>query len=163
VGVHEIHDDRDAAEARAFMKTLLDDLAALETMLASGAIESGVSRIGAEQEMFLVDGQMRPAPVNLRVLDRLRSDQFTTEIGRYNLEANLTPRAFETHCLRDMEAELEGLLAQGRSAAAAEGAQMLLCGILPTIRPSDLTIENLPATSNSTASCCGCAANSSTC
>lgn len=143
MGVHEIHDDRDAAEARAFMKTLLDDLAALETMLASGAIESGVSRIGAEQEMFLVDGQMRPAPVNLRVLDRLRSDQFTTEIGRYNLEANLTPRAFETHCLRDMEAELEGLLAQGRSAAAAEGAQMLLCGILPTIRPSDLTIENL--------------------
>lgn len=45
------------------MRALLDDVQALETMLEEGMIEEGVRRIGAEQEMFLVDHTWEePAP-----------------------------------------------------------------------------------------------------
>jgi hypothetical protein len=37
------------------MKAVLDDLVALERMIEGGMIERGVRRIGAEQELFLVD------------------------------------------------------------------------------------------------------------
>ena len=40
------------------MKSLLADVMALEQMIETGRIETGVRRIGAEQEMFLVDHAM---------------------------------------------------------------------------------------------------------
>ena len=40
----------DDAQRRLFVKRMLEDVRALERMLADGWIESGVRRIGAEQE-----------------------------------------------------------------------------------------------------------------
>ena len=54
---------------RQFTKAILRDLQALETMLQEGMIESGVRRIGAEQELFLVNEGMHPAPVGVEVLE----------------------------------------------------------------------------------------------
>ena len=48
-------------------------------------------RVGAEQEMFLIDRYLRPAPVSLSVLEHANDQRLTTEIARFNLEANLTP------------------------------------------------------------------------
>jgi hypothetical protein len=45
----------DEHQQRVFMKAILNDLRALEQMLKDGLVESGIRRIGAEQEMFLVD------------------------------------------------------------------------------------------------------------
>jgi len=42
-------------ELRTFTRAILTDLRALDEMLGGGQIESGVRRIGAEQEMFLID------------------------------------------------------------------------------------------------------------
>ena len=55
------------------MKALLADVHALETMLEEGMVESGIRRIGAEQEMFLVDELGRPVPKALEVLDHLHN------------------------------------------------------------------------------------------
>ena len=95
----------DDQQLRIFMKALLDDVRALERMLEEDRFESGVRRIGAEQEMFLVDSSMRPAPVALKVLERVHDPRLTTELAQFNLEANLSPRLFGGSCLRDMETE----------------------------------------------------------
>ena len=58
---HDVDELPDEETLRAFSKALLDDVAALESMLAAGRFETGVRRIGAEQEMFLVDDAMLPA------------------------------------------------------------------------------------------------------
>ena len=50
------------------IRWMLQDLRALERMLADEAFETGVHRIGAEQEMFLVDASWQPAPGALEVL-----------------------------------------------------------------------------------------------
>ena len=133
----------DQGRMRAFMRAVLDDVEALERMLRDGRIESDVRRIGAEQEMFLVDQDAQPAPVALEVLKRLGHDSFTTELARFNLEANLSPQPFGGSCLRDMERELEGFLAAARAAAKQEGAEILLTGILPTLRKAHLGLDSM--------------------
>jgi hypothetical protein len=118
MGEHQIEQNTDDRSRREFMKALLGDLGALERMLDAGSIESGVRRIGAEQEMFLVDSQFRPAPVAVETIERVRDPRITTEIARFNLEANLTPRLFEGDCFRRMEEEVLDVIGLVREGAA---------------------------------------------
>ncbi|MEZ5314421.1 MAG: glutamate-cysteine ligase family protein [Thermoanaerobaculia bacterium] len=128
---------------RGFTRRLIGDLQALETMLRSGAIETGVRRIGAEQELFLVDRAFNPAPLAMEMIERLGDHHFTTELARFNLEFNTDPLDFGGDCLRRMEQQLTGFLAQAREAAHSLGADVVMAGILPTLDISDLTLENM--------------------
>ncbi|MEP7336599.1 MAG: CBS domain-containing protein [Acidobacteriota bacterium] len=143
MGEHNVSESYDMHRENAFMKSLLADLAALQKMIDSGRIESGVRRIGAEQEMFLVDRAMRPAPVATEVLKTANDQRLTTEIGKFNLEANLSPRMLTGRCLREMEQEVNELIAIARAAANSADADVVLTGILPTLHQSDLTEDNL--------------------
>jgi CBS domain-containing protein len=133
--------DRDAI--RSFTKALLADLQALEEVLARGMIESGVRRLGAEQEAFLVDKSFHPASVAPEVLARLGDEAFTHELARFNLEMNLDPVPLDGACFQTVQLEIETLLDKVRGAAAEEGADVLLTGILPTLAKADLTLENI--------------------
>jgi CBS domain-containing protein len=143
MGDHNISAKQTEHEAKLFMQALLSDLTALERLIDSGRIESGVRRIGAEQEMFLVDGAMRPKPIAPEMLASVTDPRLTTETGKFNLEANLSPQYFAGHCLGDMEREALELVDLARQSAKKFGADVLLTGILPTLRQSDLTLENL--------------------
>jgi CBS domain-containing protein len=143
MGEHNVEQEVDQTRAQAFMKAVLDDLRALAFMLENGSVESGVTRIGAEQEMFLIDRDLRPAPLSLEVLEQAKDPRLTTEIARFNLEANLNPSLLNGLCFRKMEQELNDLISLARRGAAVFGADVLLSGILPTLLKSDLTLENL--------------------
>lgn len=143
MGEHNISTDYDEQQLRTFTLAVLNDLQALEAMLANGDFESDVRRIGAEQEIFLVDSAMRPAPLVTEVLETAKDGRLTTEIGKFNLEANLTPRGFRGSCLRLMEDELNEVIDTVRDAAAQYGGSVVLAGILPTIQQSDLRHENM--------------------
>src|SRR5690349_12435097 len=93
--------------------------------------------------MFLLDRHLRPAPVSLEVLKHANDARLTTEIARFNLEANLTPLRLENNCFSRIEQELVELIELARGGAATHGADILLAGILPTLRKSDLTLDNL--------------------
>src|ERR1041384_2455326 len=143
MGEHNVAQHVDEKKSQAFMHALLEDLSALAYMLDSGFIERGVRRIGAEQEMFLIDRHLRPAPVSLAVLVDAHDSRLTTEIAPFNLEANLTPLKLEHNCFSQMEQELSELIELARKSAANHGADILLAGILPTLQKSDLTLDNL--------------------
>ncbi len=128
---------------RKFMRAVLHDLRALERIIEDGGFERGVSRIGAEQELFLVDDAYHPAPGSLRILEAARDPHFTTELGLFNLELNADPQPFSDHGLRAMEAQLAQLLAKVRETGAPLGLQPVLAGILPTIGKSDLGLHNM--------------------
>lgn len=126
-----------------FTKHLLKDIKALEKMLESGLFEIDVTRIGAEQEFCLVDSQWKPAPLALEVLDTLGNSQFTTELAKFNLEVNLNPVEFKDNCLSSLEDQLNRLLKEAREAANKFDANIILTGILPTIRKYDIGLDNL--------------------
>lgn len=143
MGDKRVTSEYDDAQMRTFTVAVLSDLQAFEHMLENGMIEEDARRIGAEQELFLVDSAMRPAGLAMEVIDEAKDGRLTTEIGRFNLEANLTPREFEGDCLGLMENELNDVLNVVRRAAAKFDAGVVLAGILPTIQMSDLTEDNL--------------------
>ena len=143
MGEHNVEQHVDEKQSQIFMKALLEDLRALAFMLEDGRFESSVKRIGAEQEMFLIDRYLRPAPVSLEVLKHANDTRLTTEIARFNLEANLTPLELANNCFTRMEQELVELIALARNSASTQGADVLLSGILPTLQKSDLTLDNL--------------------
>jgi CBS domain-containing protein/gamma-glutamyl:cysteine ligase YbdK (ATP-grasp superfamily) len=143
MGEQDIEQVLDEQQQRAYMKALLDDLRALESMLEGSQIESGVRRIGAEQEMFLVDSDLGAAPVAEEVMARANDARFVAEIARFNLEANLTPQLLGGRCFSRMEEELTEVLRLAREGARAGGADVLLGGILPTLGLSDLRLENI--------------------
>lgn len=143
MGVETVQQRGDGEAQRAFMKTLLRDVRALEQMLNNGMFETGVRRIGAEQELFIVDRSWRPAPLNDPILNDLNDGDFTTELAKFNMEFNLDPLVFGGDCLSRLEADINEHLVRVRNAARLHNAEVVLCGILPSLLKSDLTLDNL--------------------
>lgn len=131
------------ADTSTVVNWMLRDIHALQHLLDNDVFETGSPRIGAEQEMFLVDRAWQPSPVALELLDVINDYHYTTEVGAFNLEVNLDPQPFVKSCLSDMHAQLDELLLLGRRAAASIDREIVLTGILPTIRKSSLALSNM--------------------
>src|SRR5262245_14959444 len=143
MGITEIKAQAGGEQHRLFMRRILTDSRALEKMLDEGLVQTGVRRIGAEQEMFVVDKAGRPAGLALEMLKALEDPHYTTELGIFNLELNIDPVIFGEGCLRFMERQLDQYIGKARAAARKLGADIVLTGILPTIRKSDLGLDNM--------------------
>jgi CBS domain-containing protein/gamma-glutamylcysteine synthetase len=139
----ELGENREASQHREFMHALLTDLRALERMLAEGMFESGIRRIGAEQELFIVDETWGPAPGVLPMLERLGDPHFTTELGQFQIEANCDPQLLSGNGIAQLHAQLDALVDKARQASAPLGMKVVLMGILPTLRQSDLGLDNM--------------------
>ncbi len=144
MGEQSIDSYSDPQRLRLFMKSLLNDVRALEQMIERGMIETGVRRIGAEQELFLVHPRgFAPAMAADTVLAGLDERYFTPEVGRFNVEFNVEPLAYGGSCLSQLEEVFNRRLEDVRAAAVAQGYDVVMTGILPTIRKSDLGLENM--------------------
>ncbi len=141
MGEQDISLKADSDRMRAFTRALLDDVQALQEMLDTGRIESGIRRIGAEQELFLVDDSMRPAPVAFRMLATEEGKEFAPELAQFNLEINLEPHRLGGDCLSKMESELNEKINVVRKLAKQFEAKVLMTGILPTLEKSHLGLE----------------------
>ena len=131
----------DAESLRVFVRRLLRDIQALERMIAEGRIESGIRRIGAEQELFLVDRAWRAMPTGRDICAQTEDPHVTLELGRFNLEFNLDPAEFGGDCLRKMEKQLNELLRITQKAAHLYNTEVVMTGILPTLTMADLTLD----------------------
>jgi hypothetical protein len=144
MGDQDVARSTEEQQLRSFMRALLRDVRALEAMLeAPVEFFDHAGRIGAEQEMFLVDGAGRPSSKAMEILADLTDPRFVTELARYNLEANLTPLDFDGDCLSRLEAEMDECMALAEMAARKHGSHVFLAGILPTLRQEDLTLANM--------------------
>lgn len=130
-------------QRKKFVSAILKDMLALEMMLEQGMFETGITRIGAEQEFCFVDKNLRPSIIGLEVLEDLNDGHFTTELAKFNLEANLDPLVFTAGALSQLESDLRGLLENADEKAKLRGARVLLTGILPTILKDDLEFKNI--------------------
>ena len=128
---------------RRFTRALLNDIKALEYMLDHNMMETGVERIGAEQELCLLNEDCEPALLNMEILKDVNDPCVVTEYARFNLEINLDPQPFSGKCFRDMENQLREKLTLISDTAAKHNANIALVGILPTLRQRDLVDENM--------------------
>ena len=136
---------KEPQEVQAFVRRLLNDVRALEYMLDNEWFESDIVRIGAEQEMCLVNSKtFKPAKINVEVMKKMKKYKWLdTELAQFNLETNLTPYEFKGKALRKLEDENLGYIKKIRETVRKMGADVILTGILPTLRKYDLDLENL--------------------
>jgi len=128
-----------------FVSNLLQDMQALEYMLHNQFFETGITRIGAEQEMCIIQKKsFKAAPIALEIMDLLQDKPWLdTELAKFNLEINLDPRVFTGSALKDMEAETNEKLQIIKTELAHFQSDILLTGILPTLHKNDLESHNL--------------------
>lgn len=143
MGVETVKLAKSSEQVQESLKYLLKDIRALEKMLNEGLFETETIRIGAEQEMCLVDKFAKPAPISTELLEALNDEMFTTELARFNLETNLEPLEFRGKCLSEMELNILKQLDKARASIKKFNGEIVLTGVLPTIRKSDLEISNI--------------------
>ena len=136
---------KDSHQMHRFVRHLLKDVRALKFMLENDWFEKGTIRIGAEQEMALIDRKTyKPAPIAMMALEKMQQYPWVeTELARFNLETNLRPQIFKGNCFTKMEEENRQNLSVIRNTLHSLNADFLLTGILPTLRKFDLELHNL--------------------
>ena len=134
----EIDKTKFAPEDHArFRARLEENLAALGELLERPGFGAGPGSIGAELEMYIVDGDGNPLHANQEILADAQDPQLTLELNRYNLEYNLSPFALSAAPFTSTENEILTRLEHLRGVAARRGGRVVPIGILPTLRQSD--------------------------
>lgn len=141
MGDHLVKSALDKEVRTQFIKHLLNDIKCMELMLERNLIESGINRIGAEQEFCLISKNWRPEKNAEEILKAINDPHFTTELARFNLEINLDPVELEGDCFTKVYDQMRELLGKAKTEAEKRNTLILLTGILPTISKTELAFE----------------------
>ena len=133
----------DELEYIRFGQRLQQCLSTLKALLDRPGFGVGQTTMGAELELFLVDAAGRPLPRNQSVRVASADPRVTVELDRFNLELNASPVGLADRPFTALGDELNLLLDRVADAAGAFGGRLVLIGILPTLRRSDLGPEAL--------------------
>ena len=119
-----------------------------ETEVLAGLFSrSGFSRSGPvggfEVEAWLIDRQGNADPCNADFLDRLQDPLVVPELASFNFELNVEPHALQAKALRRMEASLQQTWQRCQQTAADMGRDIVMIGILPSVREEQLTLSSM--------------------
>ncbi len=121
-----------------FAERLGQCLSALGQLLERPGFGAGPATVGAELELFLVDGAARPLPRNQAIRAAAADPRVTVELNRFNLELNASPVLLAGRPFAALGGELNVLLDRVADAAKDHAGRLALIGILPTLRRADL-------------------------
>jgi len=135
----------DSQQMNEFIRALLNDVKALEYMIEHDWFNNDVMHIGAEQEMALVDlKNYKPACIAVEAMEKMSEyDWLETELAKFNLEICLTPQKFTGDCFSKLHSEISTRLDFISENLNELGADLVLTGILPTLRKENLELDNL--------------------
>jgi len=128
-----------------FQQRLTEETALLGEWFKQGHFDPGPPVAGFELEAWLVDPQLRPAPVNARFIERLGSPLVFPELATFNVEFNIEPLPLSGRILSRMADGLQQTWRQARQTAHEMQLELAMIGILPTVRDADLSPANLSA------------------
>jgi len=100
---------------------------------------------GFEIETWLVDGEMSPTPFNTEFLREFDNPLATPELAKFNVELNNHPEPLTGRALSKLHKGLNHIVGSATKTAEALNSHLLMIGTLPTLRQSDLTLNNMSA------------------
>ncbi|MEX2333662.1 MAG: glutamate-cysteine ligase family protein [Pseudohongiella sp.] len=121
-----------------FRDRLGSNLKSLEKLLQTPGFGDGPMSFGAELELYIVNEQGRPLPINKEIQQALGDDQLTLELNRFNLEYNFSPVLVRDSCFGKTEAQALTALSRINTCAGHWQGSVFPIGILPTLTPDDL-------------------------
>jgi gamma-glutamyl:cysteine ligase YbdK (ATP-grasp superfamily) len=108
-------------------------------MLAESRFDGERRSIGLEIELNLTSDGGDPAMVNDQVLELMADEDFQTELAQFNIEINVPPSRIEGGVFADLETSLRASLNHANDMAQKAQSNVVMTGILPTLRPEHLT------------------------
>lgn len=131
-------------QRKDFVFHLLNDVKAFQYMIQNDLFEKDIQRVGAEQELCIVDKDYRPSLNALEILEKVNDPHLTTELALFNLEINLDPFELKTDCFSKLEQQLTSLVKKvNEKANQTEENKIVLTGILSTLKKKDLVFQNM--------------------
>jgi hypothetical protein len=121
------------------------NLAALRTLVDSGGFETGRRTCGIEMEVYITNPEGFPVPLNAKLLERMASADFQTELAQFTIEFDVKPRLLTGHVFDTIDNELRRSLNHAHEVADDLGAEVVIIGILPTLTDLDATEELMSA------------------
>jgi gamma-glutamyl:cysteine ligase YbdK (ATP-grasp superfamily) len=132
-------------DRRLYRAKLARSLDAFARMLRENLFESGSCLVGQEIELNLVNEDASPSMRNAEVLTAIADPSWATEVGQFNLEINVPPRDLVGDALASLEQEIRASLNAGDAKARSIGSQLVMIGILPTLRKQDVHAGTMSA------------------
>lgn len=126
-----------------FMRRLREETEGLRRLFREGRLEEADRKVGYELETWLIDAKGRPNAINEEFLSCLKSPRVVPELSRFNVELNSLPYEMDPHFLSRLQQDLEAKWKQCQRCAHALSGEMLMIGILPTLKERQLTLENM--------------------
>jgi gamma-glutamyl:cysteine ligase YbdK (ATP-grasp superfamily) len=132
-------------DRRNYREKLRRSLDVFERMLRESVFDPGLSLVGQEIELNLVDDRGEPSMRNAAVLEAIANPAWATELGQFNIEINVPPRQLAGAALGDLEDEIRADLNAADTKARGSGSRLVMIGILPTLRQDDVHEGTLSA------------------
>ena len=129
-------------ESSDFINQLTSDIELLQGLITNNILED-YDRIGAEQEFCLIDENFRANPINETIFSKCKKHGFVTEIAKFNMELNIEPIDLNRNSMRKMENVLLEKMKIVEAIAKKYNSDIIMTGILPTVRKHDLQLKNI--------------------
>jgi hypothetical protein len=132
-------------DRRAYREKVRQCLEIFGRMLREYTFDTQPCQIGLEMEVNLVDALGLPTMMSTTVLAAISDPNWASELGRFNLEVNVPPCRLSGDALSQLEGWIDRKLDHAAERAQQTGSRVVLVGILPTLRQSDVTDEAMSA------------------
>ncbi|MEQ1858390.1 MAG: glutamate--cysteine ligase [Chthoniobacteraceae bacterium] len=126
-----------------FHRRLAGETALLGRWFDGGRFEETEPIGGFEVEAWLVDRAGLPVPRNEEFLQHLDHPLVVPELARFNVELNAAAVRLRGDALSATQRGIEETWRRCGEVAGELGMEAMLVGILPSLRDSELTLENL--------------------
>lgn len=137
----------DRRDRSRYRRKVQRDVAVLGRLLEEVDFVTEPQLAGLEVELNLVDAKRRPAMLNAEVLEVIDDPDFVTELGRFNIEFNVPPRALGPDGLQGFEESVRSRLQRAQERIDGSGMAsppaVVMIGTLPTLEPRHLDIANI--------------------
>ena len=132
-------------DRRRYRDKVRRSLDVLAQMLRESRFEFDRPLAGLEIELNLVDARGEPAMKNAEVLEVIAEPDWATELGQFNVEINIEPQELDGDGLLRLEESVRRRLNHAEERAREVGGHLMLIGILPTLKETDVSEATLSA------------------
>lgn len=126
-----------------FRRRLIEETQLLASWFEQKRFDNTHFTSGFELEIWLVDDNFLPNPINDGFIQNIASPMVTKELAAFNVEFNYTPLDLTATALSKHHQEMGQLWQQGIQTAHDLNSHLVMIGILPTVSRKDLTMANV--------------------
>jgi hypothetical protein len=126
-----------------FYQKLKQETHLLSQLIEQNACSTHQPVAGFEIEAWLVDENMRPSSTNENYLATFNHPWASAELAKFNIEFNSTPTPLTDDVFSRLHGQLQTTWAAACQHAETLDSEVVMIGILPTLKKSDLNLSNM--------------------